>query len=310
MICPLTTAGSVMSVVGRGRIARPSRDLCASTTISGSGFWNSGSRPTKNAKGLEIPRGVSTRISRGPGAASAASVTSHRHGVGRSPDRFVFTICALWSGSPLRLIWAISLRVSASGLFLESCCAFCRSAWASLLPHGLDVFHHLGRDAVPGEVRLKDVDLIISLPGAQKLPADRDQERRALSAASRKDVADSRILLSRRNRRGGQNAYQPAGHQMPGCDHTMLQVACLHDLLQPPRHRDAVRGGWRHGQWQPQRIGQLPLGIDSHQFIDAAKEIARVDRAVLDLFPFASEEPTTCPPLNPPPATSAEKTLP
>ena len=61
-----------------------------------------------------------------------------------------------------------------------------------------DVLSHGGLDAAPGEVRLKDVDLIISFPGAQKLPADRDQERRALSAAGRKDVADSRTLLSRR----------------------------------------------------------------------------------------------------------------
>jgi hypothetical protein len=60
-----------------------------------------------------------------------------------------------------------------------------------------DVFSHGGLDAAAGEVRRKDVDLIIALPGAQKLSADRDQERRALPATGWKDVADPRILLSR-----------------------------------------------------------------------------------------------------------------
>ena len=43
---------------------------------------------------------------------------------------------------------------------------------------------------------MKDVDLIISFPG-EKLPADRDLERRALPAAGRIDVADVRTLLRR-----------------------------------------------------------------------------------------------------------------
>ncbi len=74
-------------------------------------------------------------------------------------------------------------------LFLQ-CLRFLHVQVPDVLPHG-------GLDAVPGEVGLQDVDLIVATPGTQKLPADRHQKRRSLSAAGRKDIANSWSLLSR-----------------------------------------------------------------------------------------------------------------
>ncbi len=200
MICPFTTAGSVMgvSVLGGWRI-RPRRNSSGSKVGSGFLLAKFGQPADVKRQGIGDParRFHAQFAQSGLGIGSQGDLD--RDGVGQG--RLSLSSHELGAG-PAELLLDLEHLLQGLdilGALLPKLLELVLQHLSFLRRQGPDVFSHGGLDAAPGEVRLKDVDLIISFPGAQKLPADRDQERRALSAAGRKDVADSRTLLRHGN---------------------------------------------------------------------------------------------------------------
>ena len=184
MICPFTTAGSVMSVVtvagsgpGSPCLAVPGRVPAPARRIREAG-------PRRTGADSICPAAFRTRISRRPGSASAGQRTSQRSRFRRLPGGSACTSLAALIAGDLPLDLGDFLAGFGVGLAFAELVAFSRNTLTSFSVMVLMSVDHLGFDAAAGEVHAADVRF------QRDLPAQRDQKRRALPAAGRIDVAD------------------------------------------------------------------------------------------------------------------------